>query len=993
MKENYSNLNRNNMLVHSILLFIIMTCLHITVSAQTTLSQGDVSIVGFNANSPDGFAFVTWVNISAGTVIKFTDNGFNSTASSNTAGNYREQEQYVVWTSTTAIPAGTIITIQANSATAPTGTTTNVGSVTSVTNSSNRTTATNMSLTNTSGDQVFAFQGTGGPSTGLPTGTFSGILLFGLDYSGSTGTATSWVTTGAINGSTSYLPGDLSGTSQIFLGPNIVAGQYTGPKSTQTSLAAYKALVANPANWTNVGSTGTVTFSTTAFSVLAPSITAQPSNSSICAGINTTFSITASNATSYQWQVNTGSGFVDLSSGAPYSGVTSATLTIASATTTLDTYQYQCVVTGPIAPNATSNAVILTVNALPTAIATPSSPTICSGTATNIALTSTPTGASFAWTAATASGTVNGKSSSSGTSIAQTLTGNGTVNYTVTPTLNSCVGSPITVAVTVNPNPTAAATPSSATICSGTATNIALTSTPTGASFAWTAATASGTVNGTSASSGTSIAQTLTGNGTTNYTVTPTLNSCTGSPITVAVTVKPNPAAAATPSSETILSGSATNIALTSAPTGASFAWTAAIASGTVNGTSASSGTSIAQTLTGNGVTNYTVTPILNSCTGLPITVAITVNPGTGCYSPQLIPNGTIQTNSTPATSFCAGGNGFQYYADQLTGTSANVAINPNGNETAFNAANTLITIDDDASGIYSSQSGSDSSHLMKRTVTIIAPGSYTINGGIKVRIYYDPTEKNSEVSPTNFLNSSWFKLSGTKSNVLAALTAGGISGATYLTPDSSDVENGVNFVQFNNITSFSTFGFVGSTFTVLPVRITSFVGTVLENCNGSINWTSAVEENINRYELESSTDGRSWTTEGSVVATGKKISELNYYKYPVDIVPGVTNFFKLKIISNDNTFTYSSIISLKCNNKSSGIFISPNPSRGKAQLREIKSGDQITVITFDGRQIFTATATNTTFEIDAEKWPAGIYLVKVAGTEDNTVVKMVVEK
>ena len=599
--------------------------------AQTTLAQGDISIIGFNANSPDGFAFVTWVDLTSNTVIKFTDNGFNSTSSSNTAGNYREQEQYVIWTNSTGstIPAGTVITIQANSATAPTASVTNIGTITSVTNSSNGSVATNMSLTNTSGDQVFAFQGAGGPSSNSTT--FSGILLFGLDYSGSNGTATGWVTTGGINGSTSYLPSDLSGTSQIFLGPNIVAGQYTGPTTGQASLAAYKALVANPANWTTVGATGTVTFSTSTaitFSAgAAPSITGQPSNSSICAGANTTFSITASNAVSYQWQVNTGSGFVNLSNGAPYSGATSAALTITSATSALNTYQYQCVVTGSSAPNATSNAVTLTVKALPAATATPASATICSGSVTNIALTSTPTGASFAWTAVTASGTVNGTSASSGTSIAQTLSGNGTTNYTVTPTLNSCTGSPITVAVTVNPNPTATATPASATICSGSATNIALTSTPTGATFVWTAVTASGMVNGTSTGSGTSIAQTLSGNGTTNYTVTPTLNSCTGSPITVAVTVNPNPTATATPASATICSGSATNIALTSTPTGASFAWTAVTASGTVTGTSTGSGTSIAQTLSGNGTTNYTVMPTLNSCVGSPITVAVTVNP------------------------------------------------------------------------------------------------------------------------------------------------------------------------------------------------------------------------------------------------------------------------------------------------------------------------------------------------------------------------------
>ena len=46
-----------------------------------------------------------------------------------------------------------------------------------------------------------------------------------------------------------------------------------------------------------------------------PVISTQPSNSSICTGGNTTFSISASNATAYQWQVNNGSGFSNITNG------------------------------------------------------------------------------------------------------------------------------------------------------------------------------------------------------------------------------------------------------------------------------------------------------------------------------------------------------------------------------------------------------------------------------------------------------------------------------------------------------------------------------------------------------------------------------------------------------------------------------------------------------------------------------------------------------
>ncbi|WP_378945955.1 cadherin-like beta sandwich domain-containing protein [Mesorhizobium sp. ANAO-SY3R2] len=113
------------------------------------------------------------------------------------------------------------------------------------------------------------------------------------------------------------------------------------------------------------GSTGGTVHATVTCTATAtpPSITAQPSNSTTAAGANTTFSVTASNATSYQWQVNTGSGFIDISNGAPYSGATTATLTITGATAGMNGYLYRVVATGLVTPNATSNSAALTVNA------------------------------------------------------------------------------------------------------------------------------------------------------------------------------------------------------------------------------------------------------------------------------------------------------------------------------------------------------------------------------------------------------------------------------------------------------------------------------------------------------------------------------------------------------------------------------------------------------------------------------------------------------
>ncbi|KAA5535356.1 Ig-like domain-containing protein [Paenimyroides baculatum] len=94
---------------------------------------------------------------------------------------------------------------------------------------------------------------------------------------------------------------------------------------------------------------------------LTPTITTQPISKLVCIGGTTSFSATAINAIGYQWQVNSGSGFIDLVNDATYSGVTTNTLTITNATRSLNGYSYKLIVKSNCLPHLDSNTVILSV--------------------------------------------------------------------------------------------------------------------------------------------------------------------------------------------------------------------------------------------------------------------------------------------------------------------------------------------------------------------------------------------------------------------------------------------------------------------------------------------------------------------------------------------------------------------------------------------------------------------------------------------------------
>ncbi len=61
-------------------------------------------------------------------------------------------------------------------------------------------------------------------------------------------------------------------------------------------------------------------------------------------GTNVQFYISASSNANYQWQQDTGLGYVNLTNAGPYSGVTTNSLTISNVQATMNNFQYRCIV-------------------------------------------------------------------------------------------------------------------------------------------------------------------------------------------------------------------------------------------------------------------------------------------------------------------------------------------------------------------------------------------------------------------------------------------------------------------------------------------------------------------------------------------------------------------------------------------------------------------------------------------------------------------------
>lgn len=212
--------------------------------AATTLFAGDVSFTQYHGDlhtagvggvgGDDFFSFIIWKAIDATTKISFTDHGYNGGVL------YNDAEGALEWTSGTSMPAGTVVSV--NKLSSQNSFTSTKGSIAPV--SLPGSSLTNFSLAS-SGDQIFAFQGTfsdvGDPDGGRITGTL--LHAFQADNTG-------WDLSPVadIGPNSSMVP---SGASNFVmtLGGEVDNGFYSGTR-TFTSVAAAQAAVGNIANWT-----------------------------------------------------------------------------------------------------------------------------------------------------------------------------------------------------------------------------------------------------------------------------------------------------------------------------------------------------------------------------------------------------------------------------------------------------------------------------------------------------------------------------------------------------------------------------------------------------------------------------------------------------------------------------------------------------------------------------------------------------------------------
>jgi hypothetical protein len=155
--------------------------------------------------------------------------------------------------------------------------------------------------------------------------------------------------------------------------------------------------------------------------------------------------------------------------------------------------------------------------------------------------------------------------------------------------------------------------------------------------------------------------------------------------------------------------------------------------------------------------------------------------------------------------------------------------------------------------------------------------------------------------------------------------------------------------------------------------------------------WHAIEEKDMAHYTIEHSTKNNKFLELGMATANNLAVSDYTFTnKKPII----GNNYYRLKIVNNDNSFSYSSTILLKQLEDGGAITAYPNPVNNTLNIsidNEIQKANSVFVYNTQGQLLFKkelAIGENQT-SIITENWTAGNYFLILKNSSKSTTIKL----
>jgi len=175
-----------------------------------------------------------------------------------------------------------------------------------------------------------------------------------------------------------------------------------------------------------------------------------------------------------------------------------------------------------------------------------------------------------------------------------------------------------------------------------------------------------------------------------------------------------------------------------------------------------------------------------------------------------------------------------------------------------------------------------------------------------------------------------------------------------------------------------------------LPITLKTFTATLQSNNMVQLAWSTLMEINCDRYEIERSIDGIQFSKTGTIAGHG--YTHLDQYYKMTDDITGLKAglvYYRLRQLDIDGKSSLSKVVSLRLK-KSSDFTISPNPFSSYVNINIDWAKSENTIIkifSMSGREMFSKNiqmnkGTNYVQLSELSSFSAGNYLIQFTTTE-----------
>ena len=238
----------------------------------------------------------------------------------------------------------------------------------------------------------------------------------------------------------------------------------------------------------------------------------------------------------------------------------------------------------------------------------------------------------------------------------------------------------------------------------------------------------------------------------------------------------------------------------------------------------------------------------------------------------------------------------------------------------------------------------------------------------------------------TTTYTSTTFPAAGVK---VDANTAGNPAVTVQVKPVTGITTVSIPYILIDNGRAVSNTANVMQSYTSPPLslHLQSFSGTA-EAGTSALQWAVAGEEAADRYDVQWSTDARSWSTIGSVAATGAAD-----YGFVHRTPAAGANFYRLARRQAVGSITTSHTVRVEHGSGPATFSFSPNPVRGMLSIRGGAAGTEAVLLDAAGKTVATLTLTGGTDALPVRELPAGSYLLVATGADGAVVRERVVKQ